>query len=431
VLANGAVMNVPNAITGDTLRLNVFATGHATVHLLVHNFQEVFKQQTLVLKAGGVRALLLLGILTEQKIYEKRQQVKVHFQLTSDQPAEGWASVSCAQANRFENSKHQDIESFTYLNAALQDLPVYANGYNNTDHLEKILLVRGWRRYAWQEAMAVNQQPVSFFAPEFSGKVITGSSKIKKPLMVTILNGLTGRPWTLTDTEGNFLCTYDQLMVDQSKKLWLSEGDKVSGHKVIMNDPFITINTKLAAGMQFNAIDADKYIQFARELSLTDVSRLKQLAVVYVKANKDTDKSMGPATQNACGDFVCSYNKLNCNGHVGDPGNTVPIKGKSYRMNGGGMMIYTGCTWEELHNGILHYEGIKVGKEFYKIDLSEASLTQLTSSTIFWSPNLVFDKEGKAEADFYTGEITGRFRIVVNGMAGGNLFHTTAILDVK
>jgi uncharacterized protein YfaS (alpha-2-macroglobulin family) len=80
----------------------------------------------------------------------------------------------------------------------------------------------------------------------------------------------------------------------------------------------------------------------------------------------------------------------------------------------------------------VQYDGIKKGKEFYKVDLSEATTDNpLNISTIYWSPSLVFDKNGKAEASFNTGDITGRFRIVVNGLAEDNLFYATGMIDVK
>ncbi|WP_133053937.1 hypothetical protein [Niastella yeongjuensis] len=246
------------------------------------------------------------------------------------------------------------------------------------------------------------------------------------------MNGSTTLPYTTTDLSGNFDCTYDQLLVDQGKNLWISAGDKYSGHKVNILDPFITINKKLAAGVHFNTINVNRYLQYAGDLTLNDLNKVKQLAVVTVTAHKNNDNSIWGTSANACGDFVCPWNILNCQNHAGFPGNHLPEKGKTYNINGGGMVTYWGCAMEEPNTTILQYEGIKMGKELYNIGEEEiASPGPLFVSTIYWSPALVFDKNGKAEASFYTSDITGRFRIVVNGMAANDVFYATGTIEVK
>ncbi len=469
-LAKGLAVRIPQAIAGDSLRVNVYATGYSKVILVVHNFRTLFKQQVITVKEDGVRRLLLLlddvpkglaaitlldsnhrpvaeriffahynhktvcTITPNQKTYEKRQAVHVSFQLnTNQQSVAGFASIACAQANRFENSKHQDIESFASLHEALQDVPVYGagGGNNDIDYLESLLLVRGWRRYTWQELQADDHQPLTFFTPFIGGKLIPAQGKVRKPFTITILNGHAEVSYVTTDAKGNFQCTYEQLVVPQDKKLWLYAGDKVLGNKVEIDDPFITINKRLSTCMQFNAVDADRYLQYARELAVSDLNKVKQLAVVTVTATR-TDGLTFNSPTNGCGDYVCPSGRLNCYSHRSQPGNKLPVKGRTYVTNGGLQVYYSGCLLDETNKGIAAYDGIKMGKEFYKVDLSEATTDNpLNISTIYWSPSLVFDKSGKAEASFYTGDITGRFRIVVNGLAGDNLFYASGFIEVK
>ncbi|OQP46859.1 hypothetical protein A4H97_04875 [Niastella yeongjuensis] len=200
VLSKGVTISIPKAITNDSLFCKISASGYSQVNIVVHNYRTVFKQQALALKQGVVRALLLLDdvpkgltaitlldtnnrplaeriffahynsktictVTPNQQAYEKRQKVTVSFQLSKNgQPVEGFASVASAQANRYNLSKQQDIESFTYLQSSLQHVPDYTNGegYKNEDHLEKVLLVRGWRRYTWQEVLTDKQHPLPF-----------------------------------------------------------------------------------------------------------------------------------------------------------------------------------------------------------------------------------------------------------------------------
>ena len=116
---------------------------------------------------------------------------------------------------------------------------------------------------------------------------------------------------------------------------------------------------------------------------------------------------------------------------MGDPYNRAPEKGKVYHIGGRGQVIYTGCDMET-YNDIQEYDGIKAGKEFYGEDFSQKlSGNPEYISTIYWEPTLKFDENGKAEASFYTSDITGRFRVVVNGVSGDNVFYTTTNFDVK
>jgi hypothetical protein len=469
VLTKGMTFSVPKAITGDSLRLNVFGNGYSQVNMVVHNFKTVFNQQTLAVKPGGMRVLLLLDevpkgltaitlldsnnrplaerlffahynqkavctIKTDQKEYEKRQKVAVSFQLNNNQqPLAGFAAVSCAQANRFENSKHQDIESFYYLHTELQDAPVYrtGQGFSDPGYLENVLLVRGWRKYTWQELLAEDHKPPVYFSPAIAGVVIPGDGyKIKKPVTINLLGGQNGVSFMTTDAKGHFQFSFDQLQVPQEKKLYLLIGNRIEKNKATIQDPYLALNTKLASVIPFNKIDPDRYLQFAQDMVLEDLKKVKQLAVVTVTRSLRAD-SWHSAT-NACGDYVCSYNKLNCRGHVGDPGNRLPVKGQAYRLEGGGAIVYSGCGMEESNlESTREFEGIKLGKEFYVDDFSEASGVPKYISTIYWSPMLTFDKDGKATASFYTSDIAGRYRIVINGVAGDKFFYATSFIDVK
>lgn len=471
VMTKGMTFSIPKAITGDSLRLNVFANGYSQVNMVVHNFRTVFNQQTLSIKPGGVRVLVLLNdvpkgltaitlldsnnrplaerlffahynnkafctITPDQKLYEKRQKVTVSFQLSNNrQPAAGFAAVSCAQANRFQNSKQQDIESFAYLHAELQDAPFYhtGQGFRDTGYLENVLLVRGWRRYTWQELLVEKHTTPVYYSPAIEGYVVPEEGKIKKPVTINLIGNQNSVSFLTTDAKGHFQFSFDELQVPQEKKLHLLIGNKMDRNKAVIQDPYLAINKKLASLIPFNNIDADRYLQFGQDMMLEELKKVKQLAVVTVTQKRTNNTSLFGAT-NACGDFVCSYNKLNCFGHVGDPGNRLPEKGKTYRLNGGGTIVYSGCGLDESTGecgGVREYEGIKVGKVFYVDDYSEASGLPKYLSTIYWSPMLTFDKDGKASASFYTSDITGRFRIVINGVAGDNFFYAGSFIDVQ
>jgi hypothetical protein len=376
----------------------------------------------------------VLQVSPGSAVYEKRKKVTVHFSLTNNGlSAPGQASVACAQANRFESSKQQDIESFCYLQAALHELPLYnkGRGYTDLPYLEQVMLVKGWRKFNQVVQDTLPPQSPGYYLPEISGTLVHARKKIKKPGTVTLMgNGFIG---IVTDSSGHFDLSFRQLLVPQDRKLWMLAGERSTGeYHVEINDPFLAINRRMSAALHFPEIKGNKYIQYSQDLVVKGLASVNQLADVVVKAR--ADRTIFGATSNECGDYVCSYNILNCPNHAGAIGSHAPVKGKQYRMPGGGTSIYWGCVFEEQQQGeaFLVYEGIKAGKTFYAEDFSATSNGMPEYiSTLYWSPKLVFDKEGKAECSFYTGDIDGYFRIVVNGITAGNAFFATASFQVK
>jgi hypothetical protein len=370
-----------------------------------------------------------------KKTYEKREKVTLQFQLSNtDSATTGFASVSCAQANRFENGKQQDIESFVFLQQELMRLPPYVKGrgFNDAGYLEQVLLVRGWRRYHWKEIATDNTRPPAFYSPALSG-MVQKPGKIRKPIPVNLLGGAATFLTITTDERGHFILSYDDVLVQQDHRLLFFAGEKGAseGHVSII-DPFNAINKKLAVQADEPAANTGKFLQYSRDLVLPDFDKVNYLAQVTVTARTNRDQSIYGAA-NSCGDYVCPYNILNCSNHAGLPANRLPVKGKSYGSRGGGQVMYWGCVLDEPgHEPVSQYDGIKIGKEFYPEDFSNKTdgIPEYIS-TLYWSPMLVFDKAGKAGCSFFTGDITGRFRIVVNGVANNNLFYGMGVIDVK
>ncbi len=116
---------------------------------------------------------------------------------------------------------------------------------------------------------------------------------------------------------------------------------------------------------------------------------------------------------NACGDYVCSYEILNCPNHRNASNNTLPVKGRTYRG-----VVYQGCTAEEqpAPQNAVKFKGIYAAQEFYPADYSEVNPSQPEYiSTLFWQKQLLLEKGKPQEVSFYTSDITGPFKVVVQG----------------
>jgi hypothetical protein len=463
VLNKGVNMRLQQGVANDSLRLRMYAAGYSTLRLAVHNFKTLFFEQTIPVHNPHTPVLLLLDsipkglaavtildeqdkpiaqriffahydnkavvdIQPDQSTYKKRQKVTLTLRLTNkQQPDSGFAMISCVQANRVLNNRQQDIESFNFLEAPLQEGALLNRRYNNMTWLENLLLNSTGRKYT------VQPDPPVFFSPAITGKVEASLGKIKKPVNVTVLGNQAGASVITTNASGHFEFKYDDLLVLQDKKLLISANvNKYTSNSVSIQDPFAALNRRLASVIDFRSIDAAKYAAYAQTIFVKEFGQSKQLATVTVTAKYSRDASIHK-TVNECGDYICVFGYLNCRNHPLDPGNHAPVKGTRFRMNGGGFGIYAGCVVQaDKKERALHYDGINIGAAFHPEDFSQKTGNSPEYlSTLYFSPVLVFDANGKAECSFYTSDITGRFRIAVNGMTHNNLFSATAYIEVK
>ncbi|WP_461486073.1 hypothetical protein, partial [Pedobacter sp.] len=160
---------------------------------------------------------------------------------------------------------------------------------------------------------------------------------------------------------------------------------------------------------------------------------------LFVKSNEKsirlqevtiTGKNSGRGLRgaNACGDYVCSYGVFNCRNHYGDNNITQPIPGKVYRIDGVSR-AYPGCNVTD-DNIFFKTEGIHIHKEFY-VDSYKDPVEPAYFTTLFWKYALVLDKNKEASLDFYSTDITGKFRVVVQGITDTQVIYGEKFFEVK
>lgn len=59
--------------------------------------------------------------------------------------------------------------------------------------------------------------------------------------------------------------------------------------------------------------------------------------------------------------------------------------------------------------------GISLPKEFYVSDITNKN-EPINFATIYWNYHFLVDDKGKTEVKFATGDITGAFKIIVQGV---------------
>lgn len=365
-----------------------------------------------------------IGITAEQNVFNQRQNVNLKLQLTGADSI-AIVSVACVQANRMADKQSTDIESYNLLGRELSQVPVSeGRGIENLDFMEDLLLVRGWSRYSWQDlwkARAPDTEKV-YDDTDLSIKV----DKVKKPVQLGMLKGRSVVLLTTT-ANGEYHFKLDELLLESGKKMHIL--NTTADLAIRKNDPYERFNKGYLKLVPLEPQVMPSTVQNNRVLALKDNETAIRLKEVVINSKKDNGFfGRGPSGSNACGDYVCSYNILNCPNHFGDFGNTQPIPGYTYQSRGGPVR-YQACEVTEENKKMIPLAGIYTQREFYKNDYADLQEPAFVS-TLYWNHGVLIDTKGR-QISFYTGDITGKFRLIVQGISNKGLLYGDYTFEVK
>lgn len=461
-------IKVEKAVCDDTLCLVVQQRNKTSAvqhyRFLVHNYSDAYRDFSVAVLPGAARTIkvaldeipkgfavitvldslgrpvaerlffahynqhIVAAVTTDSSEYHTRQKIKLNIQLKDQagKPVAGMVSVACVQDNRIDQRKMPDIESYFYLQQAMPALPYKKLPMNaaadSRDYLEDVLLVKGWRRYSWPELMQTVATDTSHVYQwlVWKGEV---KKKEKKPVAPVHLSYVTekGLGNMATDSTGRFTLSNDQLLLAHGKKLMLFVSDKrPDDYSIHVSNPYQETDRQVFERLSPD-VPIDKVTERNSEaLALKAGEAATTLATVTVTSSQ-SDHSFVAFGSNACGDYVCQYGILNCQNH---PFGTPPVEGKVYRSRSG-MITYLGCEKDKKQADqphIVFLKGVYTAKEFYSADYTGMTPTEeMFLSTLYWNHLLPVSPERAAELSFSASDITGRFRVVIQGFTDGNL----------
>lgn len=385
-----------------------------------------------------------IEINSDSSEYDTRQKVNVKIRLTDKdgKPVDGIVSVACVQANRAEARKMRDIESYTYLRYQLADLPAIHNSFSspaiNNNFLQNILLIKGWRRYTWTDMMhsSASDTLLTQDKMDFKGSVTRNRKALKKPVELSIYTDSTLRMIS-SDSSGKFKLEMKDLISKPDSKIFLFiNKQSQANYNIHVADPYYEMNKKLANTLQFDNYDIGLTGKNSNNFVLKQGEYAHILQTVIVKSNNNGSfYGHFPAYIGKCADYVCKNGILNCPNHKNDPLNTKPVNDHPYMAQSGGIVIYKGnCAVpaDDTSKSIYAVDGIYTAKEFYVPDYSQPeSDAQQYLSTIYWNPSLLLSGNKASSVSFYTSDITGRFRIVVQGRTNDDVIYGEYFFNVK
>ncbi len=478
VAFDSPIVTVAKAITNDTLSLIIRAKRTQKVFVVIHNFQNTFfnfeieamakgKPVKVILDAvpKGISEITILDSLhrpcaerlffahynrrnalyihTDTDNYKKRQKVTIDLALTNaDGKADsGLVSIACVQANRYEVKRAMDIESYFYLVDPIGRIPLKERymgaGAEDKKYLEDVLLIKGWRRYTWPGLLSAIPKDTIKKADNllFKGAITSYDKPLKKPKNLLMFKDSSLTPLT-TDSIGKFTITNEQLFTAEDKKVKIfGNGKAQDGLELRLADPYGRIDSVLSLSyLPIPVINHPTGSIQDVEILTNQVVRLKQ---VNIKASKDDryyNARPRGALANECGDYVCLYNILNCPNHRNDFRNRPAVLGETYTYLGQPLYTYMGCTGEQPKSdkGITKtLNGIYYAMEFYGSDYSKINppITEYLS-TIYWKHLLRLSSTTKNAFSFYTSDIAGQFKIIIQGISPDDVIYGEKVFKV-
>jgi hypothetical protein len=473
ILTVGPAISTQQALANDTLNIILHDSKAEKLFLLVHNYRQLFSATPIVMSGNAKRVKILLnevpkGInqltvtdslgrpfaqrtffahynrkqslqINANDEFGTRQKVNIKVKLNNkDTSAMALVSIAAVQENRIEIKKKNDIESYFYLNSQLGDLPVKENylGNEETDRqfLENVLLIKGWARYKWTDVLKTdNSSSTKFDVPIFSGAVTNLAGKpLKKPISVILMKqeGLTP---IQTDNTGNFMVDHSDMVTMQNKKISLmpSGDDAQQLYQMKFADPYIKIKGEVPSIINYKDYSTVAE-QSTASMEIAGNEKTIQLRQVTIK-DKNDDSFHGFLALNGaneCGDYVCRYNNLNCPNHRTEFDNKAPVKGATYNINGV-RMSYLGCTVPQKNTLAINIKGIYNTLEFYPSDYAELSPSQPEYiSTVYWKHIEKVTAGKETNLSFYTSDITGRFKIIIQGITDNDVVYGEKTFNV-
>jgi len=476
-LPNGLIIKVSDALAEDTLKARMATVQSGKFTLVVHNYKQIFL--TTVFDANhvgrnfkldltdvprGINAITILDSLdrpvTERIFFahynqkpaieigvddnqpQPRQKVTVKLRLNGSdkKDALGLVSIACAQDSRFEVKKSNNIESFVYLQSELDNLPIKDNLMGNAEpdhqYLNELLLIRGWSKYNWPDMMKTSVADTIKTHSElnYSGTVTYVGKPIKKGVAVIMVKDTANVSVLNTDAKGHFVMTSEDVMKQTEKNIGLIVNGTSDLYAIALTDPYLAVQKEIGKTIEPFMFD-QPIANDTREFALSGSNKVTNLREVKVKGSTE-DELFGVnhlRGANACGDYVCPYHILNCPNHVNDLGNRAPKKGELVMsVEVGHAITYNGCVVPEKKIGMTLFSGISFAKEYYGSDYSTVSGTAPDYiSTIYWKHSVKLKAGEEVNLSFYTSDITGKFRIVVQGITNEDVIYGETFFNVN
>ena len=261
-----------------------------------------------------------------------------------------------------------------------------------------------------------------------------------KPLnkaIEVLLFGNDGIKFFSTDETGQLKLERSALLSTYGKKIAVMVGgQKAKDYQITLHNPTLQAGVLLA---KENIISPEQLLirkQNNQLVPQTGTEKTVELNTVIVKGKAGGSSALkGKFGINDCGDWVDEYDYLN---YPYSEKRYHPIIGKLYKKRTDLDQVtrsfkvepiyYTGCEGTIQKTATL-IKGVNLETPFYGLDNSSSQPQYLT--TLYWGVGLLSNKQGEAELRFSTADLSGTYRIVLQGITNHGVCYGEVVFVVK
>lgn len=448
VRTGGIRFEIPDLVVNDSLIIDLWSKEKKTVKLIivdvaglptVHELEiNLYKRLTILLEGfdRGLCKIFIadeknnllaksyffahykgknqLHLATNQEVYKTRDSIRVSIKVTDEKGAalNALATVSCALLSRTNFTNLKSIETDYSLGAVGYHEAAFLKRQNILDSsalLEHIIRMKN----VDDDTLLLKGNDLSQRLTKPSVRLqLARFGKRERKSMELVLFRETRFSVIKTNDQGLSPISNSELLVNDGRKIFIKGmGEKNGDYYVQADDSLVSA---------YAHIRVPFYQPVRRELTPDLQALLKTdrnekfsstLATVVVRSRTNYG-ALGRA--NACGDYVCQFNILNC------PNHTIPykwpVKGERYRSFGVDL-VYQGCDYENsmyLPATSLIY----LPRTFLGMDstLLKQQFPEYLS-TLYWQPFKALRKEQENTVTFHTSDQTGVYLLTVQGFA--------------
>jgi hypothetical protein len=475
-LTTGVAIKLDKGIVSNRLPVVITATGKSKYFVVIHNFREVFgvyetnfnRQSSTTLQVGldnlpkGLATLTVLDesgrpvaermffahsdrkpamvVLSDNLEYIGGQPISLSISNTEN-TFNGLVSIACVNSFRIDPLKFTDIVSYAYLNHELSGLE---NTKNDSTSLEKTLLIKGWRKYTNSDVMKIreNDTIAHFGRLSYKGAVSKlNGKKMDAPASMSLFTS-SGVNIISTGSNGDFSISNESLLTDSDSVDFrlVANADLKSQYAIKLDDPYKNILLYLLDSMKVTITEQVKN-QLTPTKTYDTSDKISVLDAVVIHSRSGSNKSnITGYKANACGDFICSEEILNCPVHKPwDSGSHLPVKGVTYRTFAitnnvtryTGSIEYKGCTIGENDKTAAQstVRGIQIIKDFYMPVVKED--VKANTSTLYWESLKQVRAGDQYQTNISSGNARGEYLIIVQGLYNREPFFEEIKIVIK
>lgn len=358
--------------------------------------------------------------------FGRREKVSVNFKISDarGKPIQANLSVAAVYEKALQEAEYKTILNTAYHLLSKPDKTHVT--YNDKDkEFNDGLIAMNWWRHSWNDIIAY--QPSGRVRMLANAAGVTGQIKSKrnKPVKINNLIVLSAGMTPLQiDEKGYFSIPPANLLAEEGKKNYIiANPDFFEQHVIKVNAPEKQYDERIVmTGLLKRPINFITATPPPPPPLPSGRINLKEVQIVADYTPRMSYEQMRAAYPDDCRDYVCSYGVVNCPQHTA--GGVAPVLGQSYKytspktklpvMN----FIYTHCiNAGPAKEKNFQIKRIDKPREFklpnYKEDFMSEENFQ---STLYWNPNIFTDKNGEGSFEFYTADLKGIHKILLQGI---------------